>query len=62
MVLEKFVIDFVTFLDIYLCVAQQGWQRKLDPGYNVMQTLQTLLLRTDWAKSLSYTIDGLMAP
>ncbi|RVW76179.1 putative ribonuclease H protein [Vitis vinifera] len=39
-----------------------GWQRKLDPGYNVMQTLQTLLLRADWAKSLSYTIDGLMAP
>ncbi|KAK7362964.1 hypothetical protein VNO77_05089 [Canavalia gladiata] len=40
----------------------EGWQRKLDPGYDVMQTLQTLLLRTDWAKSLSYTIDGLMAP
>lgn len=27
-----------------------------------MNTLQTLLLRADWAKSLSYTIDGLMAP
>ncbi|KAG5234877.1 hypothetical protein OIU76_026106 [Salix suchowensis] len=40
----------------------EGWQRKLDPGYNVMQTLQTLLLRADWAQSLSYTIDGLMAP
>ncbi|WCJ26917.1 Protein kinase superfamily protein [Euphorbia peplus] len=40
----------------------EGWQRKLDPTYNVMQTLQTLLLRADWAKSLSYTIDGLMAP
>ncbi|WRX27078.1 ABC1 atypical kinase-like domain - like 9 [Theobroma cacao] len=40
----------------------EGWQRKLDPGYNVMQTLQTLLLKADWAKSLSYTIDGLMAP
>ncbi|KAK8493735.1 hypothetical protein V6N12_034384 [Hibiscus sabdariffa] len=40
----------------------EGWQRKLDPGYNIMQTLQTLLLRADWAKSLSYTIDGLMAP
>ncbi|KAK9267905.1 hypothetical protein L1049_010342 [Liquidambar formosana] len=40
----------------------EGWQRKLDPAYNVMQTLQTLLLRADWAKSLSYTIDGLMAP
>ncbi|KAK7246603.1 hypothetical protein RIF29_41472 [Crotalaria pallida] len=40
----------------------EGWQRKLDPSYNVMKTLQTLLLRADWAKSLSYTIDGLMAP
>ncbi|XP_044496784.1 probable serine/threonine-protein kinase abkC [Mangifera indica] len=40
----------------------EGWQRKLDPGYNVMDTLQTLLLKADWAKSLSYTIDGLMAP
>uniref|UniRef100_A0A2P2K1X3 Uncharacterized protein MANES_16G019500 n=1 Tax=Rhizophora mucronata TaxID=61149 RepID=A0A2P2K1X3_RHIMU len=40
----------------------EGWQRKLDPQYNVMHTLQTLLLRADWAKSLSYTIDGLMAP
>uniref|UniRef100_A0A7N0ULI4 ABC1 atypical kinase-like domain-containing protein n=1 Tax=Kalanchoe fedtschenkoi TaxID=63787 RepID=A0A7N0ULI4_KALFE len=40
----------------------EGWQRKLDPRYDVMQTLQTLLLRADWAKSLSYTIDGLMAP
>ncbi|CAI0467861.1 unnamed protein product [Linum tenue] len=40
----------------------EGWQRKLDPAYNVMKTLQTLLLRADWAKSLSYTIEGLMAP
>ncbi|KAE8714942.1 hypothetical protein F3Y22_tig00110187pilonHSYRG00295 [Hibiscus syriacus] len=40
----------------------EGWQRKLDPGYNIMHTLQTLLLKAHWAKSLSYTIDGLMAP
>ncbi|KAL3627626.1 hypothetical protein CASFOL_028989 [Castilleja foliolosa] len=40
----------------------EGWQRKLDPDYDVMHTLQTLLLKADWAKSLSYTIDGLMAP
>ncbi|XP_031483726.1 uncharacterized protein LOC116253103 [Nymphaea colorata] len=40
----------------------EGWQRKLDPEYNVMHTLQTLLLKADWAKSLSYTIEGLMAP
>ncbi|XP_073299115.1 uncharacterized protein [Primulina huaijiensis] len=40
----------------------EGWQRKLDPVYDVMHTLQTLLLKADWAKSLSYTIEGLMAP
>lgn len=40
----------------------EGWQRKLDPDYDVMHTLQTLLLKEDWAKSLSYTIEGLMAP
>ncbi|XP_047946200.1 probable serine/threonine-protein kinase abkC isoform X1 [Salvia hispanica] len=40
----------------------EGWQRKLDPDYDVMHTLQTLLLKSDWAASLSYTIEGLMAP
>ncbi|CDO99646.1 unnamed protein product [Coffea canephora] len=40
----------------------EGWQRKLDPDYDVMHTLQTLLLKADWAKSLSHTIEGLMAP
>ncbi|XP_020088769.1 uncharacterized aarF domain-containing protein kinase 2-like isoform X4 [Ananas comosus] len=40
----------------------EGWQRKLDPDYNVMRTLQTLLFKSDWAKSLQYTIEGLMAP
>ncbi|BFG27072.1 hypothetical protein CerSpe_133460 [Prunus speciosa] len=39
-------------------LALEGWQRKLDPRYNVMQTL---LLKADWAKSLSYTTEGLMA-
>ncbi|CAL5213465.1 unnamed protein product [Lathyrus oleraceus] len=40
----------------------EGWQRKLDPGYNVMEALQTLLIRADWAKSFAYTIEGIMAP
>ncbi|KAK9144660.1 hypothetical protein Sjap_004563 [Stephania japonica] len=40
----------------------EGWQRKLDPDYDVMQTLKTLLFRADWAESLSYTIESLMAP
>ncbi|OVA07980.1 UbiB domain [Macleaya cordata] len=40
----------------------EGWQRKLDPDYNVMDTLKTLLFRADLAESLFYTIEGLMAP
>ncbi|KAI3984604.1 hypothetical protein MKX01_040481 [Papaver californicum] len=40
----------------------EGWQRKLDPDYDVMRTLQTLLFKKDWAESLVYTIEGLMAP
>lgn len=40
----------------------EGWQRKLDPEYDVMHTLQTLLFRVDWVDSLVYTIEGLMAP
>jgi len=40
----------------------EGWQRKLDPDFNVMNTLHTVLIKADWAKSLSYTIEGLMAP
>ncbi|KAG9439336.1 hypothetical protein H6P81_019501 [Aristolochia fimbriata] len=38
----------------------EGWQRKLDPDYNVMKTLRTVLFKMSWAQSLSYTIDGLM--
>ncbi|KAJ7948584.1 Protein kinase [Quillaja saponaria] len=40
----------------------EGWQRKLDPEYDVMHTLQALLFKTDWAESLIYTIEGLAAP
>jgi aarF domain-containing kinase len=40
----------------------QGWQQKLDPELNIMDTLRNILFKADWAKSLSYTIDGLMAP
>ncbi|KAL1823388.1 hypothetical protein ACET3Z_010166 [Daucus carota] len=40
----------------------EGWQRKLDPEYDVMHTLQTMLFKVDWAESLIYTIEGLMAP
>lgn len=40
----------------------EGWQRKLDPDYNIMNTLQALLFKVDLADSLSYTINGIMAP
>lgn len=40
----------------------EGWQRKLDPEYDVMHTLRTLLFNVNWAESLFYTIEGLMAP
>ncbi|PON55844.1 UbiB domain containing protein, partial [Parasponia andersonii] len=40
----------------------EGWQQKLDPEYDVMRTLKALLFKVDWAESLSYTIEGLMAP
>ncbi|GAV74441.1 ABC1 domain-containing protein [Cephalotus follicularis] len=38
----------------------EGWQQKLDPEYNVMNTLQTLLFKADWAESLIYTMERLM--
>ncbi|CAL9769727.1 unnamed protein product [Musa acuminata subsp. burmannicoides] len=40
----------------------EGWQRKLDPDYDIMQTLHTLLFKSEWAQSLSYTIEALMSP
>ncbi|KAK9056352.1 hypothetical protein SSX86_027442 [Deinandra increscens subsp. villosa] len=40
----------------------EGWQRKLDPDYDIMHTLQTLLLKESWAKSLTYTVERVMAP
>ncbi|KAG6689440.1 hypothetical protein I3843_11G173600 [Carya illinoinensis] len=40
----------------------EGWQRKLDPGYDVLQALNSLLFRVDLADSLFDTIEKLMAP
>lgn len=40
----------------------EGWQRKLDPEYDMMHTLQTLLFKANLAESLAYTIEGIMAP
>ncbi|KAG9140373.1 hypothetical protein Leryth_019617 [Lithospermum erythrorhizon] len=40
----------------------EGWQRKLDPDYDIMRKLRTLLLDADWAKPFTYVIDEVMAP
>ncbi|KAH7416274.1 hypothetical protein KP509_14G083600 [Ceratopteris richardii] len=40
----------------------EGWQRKLDPDYNIMHTLQSLIFKVDWANSLLYTMNGIVAP
>lgn len=40
----------------------EAWQRKLDPEYDVLVTLQNLLFKADLAESFFYTIECLMAP
>eukprot|EP00897_Mesotaenium_endlicherianum_P006839 jgi/Mesen1/6183/ME000032S05474 len=35
---------------------------ELDPDLSIMDTLHSILFKSEWASSLSYTIDGLMAP
>ncbi|GMH25519.1 hypothetical protein Nepgr_027362 [Nepenthes gracilis] len=55
-------------IDGHLCTVMvttlvlEGWQRKLDPDYDVMYTLQTLLFKADWAESLFHTLEVLAAP
>ncbi|EEF36621.1 ATATH8, putative [Ricinus communis] len=44
-------------IDGYVCIVMvttlvlEGWQRKLDPEYDVMHTLQSLLFKADWAET-----------
>ncbi|GAU28747.1 hypothetical protein TSUD_372560 [Trifolium subterraneum] len=41
----------------------EGWQRRLDPDYDMLNALHTLLFKADWAEeSLSYAIEGPVAP
>ena len=41
----------------------EGWQRRLDPDYDMVNALQKLLFKADWAEeSLSYAIEGVVAP
>ncbi|XP_061348699.1 uncharacterized protein LOC133294063 isoform X2 [Gastrolobium bilobum] len=40
----------------------EGWQRRLDPEYDVLNALQTLLFEANWENSMSYAIEGIVAP
>ncbi|KAF9592340.1 hypothetical protein IFM89_014266 [Coptis chinensis] len=44
------------------CFLLLGWQQKLDPDYDIMKKLQSLLFKASWIESLEYTIFGVMAP
>ncbi|KAK6229538.1 hypothetical protein SCA6_018489, partial [Theobroma cacao] len=59
---HKVNIDGNVCTVIVTTLVLEGWQRKLDPQLDVMRTLQTLLFKADWAESLYYTIEGLVAP
>ncbi|XVF70420.1 hypothetical protein PTKIN_Ptkin11bG0160200 [Pterospermum kingtungense] len=59
---HKVNIDGNVCTVIVTTLVLEGWQRKLDPQLDVMRTLQTLLFKHDWAESLIYTIEGLVAP
>ncbi|GAB2301129.1 hypothetical protein Dimus_035162 [Dionaea muscipula] len=59
---HKVNIDGNVCTVIVTTLVLEGWQRKLDPDYDVMRTLQSMLFKADWAESLSYTIESLMAP
>ncbi|KAG6482191.1 hypothetical protein ZIOFF_058822 [Zingiber officinale] len=49
-------VDSGSGLDVHMEVLSGGvgWQRKLDPGFDIMSTLKTLLLKEDWARSIDY--------
>ncbi|XP_010268887.1 PREDICTED: ABC1 family protein C21C3.03, mitochondrial-like isoform X2 [Nelumbo nucifera] len=59
---HKVNIDGNVCMVMVTMLVLEGWQQKLDPDYNVMLTLRTLLFKADWAQSLLYTIEELMAP
>ncbi|KAL2327999.1 hypothetical protein Fmac_021426 [Flemingia macrophylla] len=58
----KVNIDGSVCAVIVTTLVLEGWQRRLDPEYDVLHALQTLLFKADWAESLSYAIEGLVAP
>ncbi|XP_021861015.1 ABC1 family protein YPL109C, mitochondrial isoform X2 [Spinacia oleracea] len=59
---HKVNIDGNVCTVIVTTMVLEGWQRKLDPDYNVLDTLRAMMFKVDWAESLSYTIEGLVAP
>ncbi|CAM6085667.1 unnamed protein product [Calypogeia fissa] len=60
--LHKVNIDGDVCTVMVTTLVLEGWQRKLDPELNIMDTLNALLFKSDWATTLSYTIDGLLGP
>ncbi|XP_029130992.1 ABC1 family protein C21C3.03, mitochondrial isoform X2 [Cajanus cajan] len=59
---SKVNIDGNVCAVIVTTLVLEGWQRRLDPEYDVLHALQTLLFKADWAESLSYAMEGLVAP
>ncbi|XP_042060724.1 ABC1 family protein YPL109C, mitochondrial-like [Salvia splendens] len=55
-------------IDSHICtvivttMVLEGWQQKLDPAYDSLQALKELLFKVDLVDSLTYTIEGVMAP
>ncbi|KAL2944047.1 hypothetical protein RDABS01_032394 [Bienertia sinuspersici] len=59
---HKVNIDGNVCTVIVTTMVLEGWQRKLDPEYDVLETLRAMMFKVDWAESLIYTIEGLVAP
>ncbi|CAO2836020.1 unnamed protein product [Amaranthus hypochondriacus] len=59
---HKVNIDGNVCTVIVTTMVLEGWQRKLDPEYNALDTLKAMMFKVDWAESLIYTIEGLVAP
>lgn len=56
------ILILVLILLLLLFLLLQSWQRKLDPDLSFMDTLKSLLFRSELISSLRFTIDGLLGP
>ncbi|CAI8606843.1 unnamed protein product [Vicia faba] len=66
---DFFIINLVSKISwkrhimIVTTLVLEGWQRRLDPDYDMLHALRTLLFKADWAEeSLAYAIQGPVAP